>query len=100
MKRWQQVLFVFLSVFLLLLIVGITSANNGTYAPPILAITPSLTWLLTKLMTTGAVIADTVLDTWVSGYNLTDPAGETLVGALATIVENLAEFLAQFAQLP
>ena len=60
---------------------------------------PLLAEFLIKIASTGVVIFDNMLDFWVVDSNLTDPAGSQLVGAIVTLVENVMDFLAQFAGL-
>ena len=55
--------------------------------------------ILSDILVKVFVIIDGVLSPFVSGNVLTDPEGQALVASLATIIHNVADFLAQFSIL-
>jgi len=55
--------------------------------------------LLDEIVVPIMVIIEGILGYWVAGNTLTDPVGEQLVASLSQIVQELADFLAQFSLL-
>jgi hypothetical protein len=55
--------------------------------------------ILSSILLRLASLADLFLGYAVSGNTLTDPNGVQLVSALATIMQNMATFSAQFSSL-
>jgi len=89
MKRWQWIAAaVLLSSFLFLLArAGTALAQDSGHESDVLS------YILADI----AALVNHLLGAWVSDSALTDPLGEGLASALATIVQGLADFFAQFS---
>ncbi len=89
MRRWQQISAIALGLVVLLSWAGKAMAQGGADLPPILGD------VLVKI----AVVIDGVLGFWVSGNTLTDPWGQQLASSLATLANNMVNFLAEFFEV-
>jgi hypothetical protein len=93
MKRWQQIgTALSLSVLALLSRADIALAQSDGNTLSILS------GILVPIL----VLIDHLLDFWVNsvtGNTLTNPMGEEIVGWIATIIQNVTLFLAEFSTL-
>jgi hypothetical protein len=89
MRRWQRMGLVLVCSLMALSRAGTAQAQGGG----------SSLSILSDVLVKVFVIVDEVLGFFVSGNALTDPKGEDLAAALATIVHNIMDFVAQFSIL-
>jgi len=87
MKSWQRVAIGMLSPLVTLWWAGTAFADDSQNIPS----------LLDEIVVPIMVIIEGILGYWVAGNTLTDPVGENLVASLSQIVQELADFLAQFS---
>jgi hypothetical protein len=84
MKRWQAISVVVLSLLILLLLATPVLADDFERVPPLFA----------TVISKASVLVDDVLGHWVSGSDLTSPAGEGLVSAVGQVAVNTVHFFA------
>jgi hypothetical protein len=89
LKRWQVVSAVVLSLLILLLAVTPALGEDFEQIPPLLA----------TVISKAGVIVDGVLGYWVSGNDLTSPAGAGLIGAVGQVAVNTVHFFALLVTL-
>lgn len=92
MKLRKPLVAIVISLFALVSVSNIASAQSANDIPPVLA----------SILVKTATIFNSLLDYWVdsnTGNTLTDPAGTQLVGSLAQMIANVVHFLAQFVGL-
>jgi hypothetical protein len=93
MKRWSKIAAVVLASFIGWLScsgIALAQSDGNTVS------------ILSDIITPILVIISRALDYWVNaatGNTLTDPMGVHLVSALATAVQNVALFIAEFSTL-
>jgi len=89
LKRWQAVSAVVLSLLILLLAVTPALGDDFERIPPLLA----------TVISKSGVFVDGLLGHWVSGNDLTSPAGEGLIEAVGQLAVNTVHFFAVLVTL-
>lgn len=89
MKRWQVIAAILFPLLLTISLAAVARAQGWEQAPTQLA----------AVISKAAVLADGLLGHWVSGANLTSPAGEQLVAALAHAAVYTVHFFAELATM-
>jgi len=89
LKRWQAVSAVVLSLLIVLLAVTPALGEDFEQIPPLLA----------RVISKTGVLVDRVLGHWVSGNDLTSPAGEDLIEAVGQVVVKTVNLLAVLVTL-
>lgn len=89
MKSWQRIAIILFCVLIPLSRAGTALAEGSDHTSDVFS------WVLAKI----AALVDNLLDYWVSGNALTDPMGEGLASAIASIVQSLTVLFAQVSTL-